>query len=100
MNGRDRGEVPGGGSDPRDRRQSGSCWYCGRCCWTDPQRYNSELLRSVTDISPKELTRNLRELTGISTGLWSEHRVKRAAARYDLTQLGKGLMPTFKSLLI
>ena len=62
-----------------------------------PQRYN-ELLRSVTDISPKELTRNLRELT--NSGLVERASGSSAAAQYDLTQLGKGLMPTFESLLI
>jgi DNA-binding HxlR family transcriptional regulator len=55
------------------------------------QRYN-ELLTTVTAISQKELTRNLRELT--KAGL-----VIGAAGRYDLTKLGKGLMPTFKKLL-
>jgi DNA-binding HxlR family transcriptional regulator len=55
------------------------------------QRYN-ELLRTVTAISPKELTRNLKQLT--KAGL-----VTSAASRYDLTKLGKGLMPTFKKLL-
>jgi len=55
------------------------------------QRYN-ELLATVTAISQKELTRNLRELTkaGLVTG---------TTRRYDLTKLGKGLMPTFKKLL-
>ena len=62
-----------------------------------PQRYN-ELLRTVTAISPKELTRNLRELT-------DARLVVRASGtgplvRYDLSKLGKGLMPTFKKLLI
>jgi DNA-binding HxlR family transcriptional regulator len=53
-----------------------------------PQRYN-ELLKTVTGISQKELTRNLKELTaaGLVTGA------------YELTKLGKGLMPTFKKLL-
>jgi DNA-binding HxlR family transcriptional regulator len=62
-----------------------------------PQRYN-ELLRSVTAISPKELTRNLRELT--NTGLVARDSGTGRLTRYDLTQLGKGLMPTFKKLLI
>jgi DNA-binding HxlR family transcriptional regulator len=53
-----------------------------------PQRYN-ELLKTVTGISQKELTRNLRELT--SAGL--------VTGAYELTKLGKGLMPTFKRLL-
>jgi len=53
-----------------------------------PQRYN-ELLKTVTGISQKELTRNLKELT--SAGL--------VMGAYELTQLGKGLMPTFKKLL-
>jgi DNA-binding HxlR family transcriptional regulator len=57
-----------------------------------PQRYN-ELLGTVTAISQKELTRNLRELAG--AGL-----VAREAERYGLTKLGKGLMPMFKSLLV
>jgi DNA-binding HxlR family transcriptional regulator len=56
-----------------------------------PQRYN-ELLGTVTAISQKELTRNLRELK--SAGL-----VTSSMARYDLTKLGQGLMPTFKTLL-
>jgi DNA-binding HxlR family transcriptional regulator len=62
-----------------------------------PQRYN-ELLKTVTPISPKELTRNLRELT--NTNLVARDSGKDRTARYDLTKLGKGLMPTFKTLLI
>jgi len=62
-----------------------------------PQRYN-ELLRTVTAISPKELTRNLRELT--HAGLVARGSETDRMARYDLTKLGKGLMPTFKALLI
>jgi DNA-binding HxlR family transcriptional regulator len=61
-----------------------------------PQRYN-ELLRTVTAISQKELTRNLRELT--RTGLVARSSETSRVARYDLTKLGKGLMPTFKKLL-
>ena len=53
-----------------------------------PQRYNG-LLKTVTGISQKELTRNLKELT--SAGL--------VTGSYELTELGKGLMPTFKNLL-
>jgi DNA-binding HxlR family transcriptional regulator len=53
-----------------------------------PQRYN-HLLKTVTGISQKELTRNLKELT--SAGL--------VTGSYELTELGKGLMPTFKNLL-
>jgi DNA-binding HxlR family transcriptional regulator len=56
-----------------------------------PQRYN-ELLASVGGISAKELTRNLGELS--ASGLVT------SGPQYTLTQLGKGLMPTFKSLLI
>jgi DNA-binding HxlR family transcriptional regulator len=59
-----------------------------------PQRYN-DLLTSVTDISPKELTRNLRELT--RAGLVAEQ--SRRGAPYELTTLGAGLMPVFKRLL-
>jgi DNA-binding HxlR family transcriptional regulator len=61
-----------------------------------PQRYN-ELLRTVTAISPKELTRNLRELT--NTGLVARASGTGPMAQYDLTKLGKGLMPTFNKLL-
>ncbi len=62
-----------------------------------PQRYN-ELLKTVTAISQKELTRNIRELTnaGLLTQDWGISRV----ARYELTKLGKGLMPVFKQLLV
>ena len=56
-----------------------------------PQRYN-ELLGTVSAISPKELTRNLRELG-------EAQLVTHSAARYDLTPLGKELMPTFTQLL-
>lgn len=62
-----------------------------------PQGYN-ELLVSVSGISSKELTRNLREL--VAAGLVM--RGTGAAVRtlpYSLTRAGKGLMPTFKSLL-
>jgi DNA-binding HxlR family transcriptional regulator len=61
-----------------------------------PQRYN-ELLTSVRAISPKELTRNLREL--ISAGLVARNPGTNRTSRYDLTKLGKGLMPAFKKLL-
>jgi DNA-binding HxlR family transcriptional regulator len=59
-----------------------------------PQRYN-ELLVSVGGISAKELTRNLRELTG--AGLVARRQQRSAA--YTLTALGAGLMPVFKRLL-
>jgi DNA-binding HxlR family transcriptional regulator len=59
-----------------------------------PQRYN-DLLVTVTGISPKELTRNLRELT--RSGLIAEHDDR--GAPYTLTALGAGLMPVFKRLL-
>ena len=59
-----------------------------------PQRYN-DLLVSVTAISPKELTRNLRELT--RAGLVMEHTDR--GQPYMLTALGSGLMPVFKRLL-
>ena len=60
------------------------------------QRYN-ELLGTVNAISPKELTRNLRELT--DAGLVARDASASRAANYQLTKLGKGLMPTFKKLL-
>jgi DNA-binding HxlR family transcriptional regulator len=59
-----------------------------------PQRYN-QLLVSVDGISPKELTRNLRELT--RSGLVAAHTARDAP--YTLTPLGRGLMPVFKRLL-
>ena len=62
-----------------------------------PQGYN-ELLASVTGISSKELTRNLGELT--ASGLIERHHGGGArVAPYSLTESGKGLMPTFASLL-
>jgi len=61
-----------------------------------PQRYN-QLLGTVTDISQKELTRNLRELT--KAKLVTRDAGSDRTARYDLTKLGKGLMPMFKNLL-
>src|SRR5580658_7963690 len=61
-----------------------------------PQRYN-ELLRTVTAISQKELTRNLRELT--SAGLIAASPDSNRTTPYDLTKLGKNLMPVFKNLL-
>jgi DNA-binding HxlR family transcriptional regulator len=63
-----------------------------------PQRYN-ELLASVTGISPKELTRNLGELA--SSGLIARGQSGTVrTAPYTLTQLGKGLMPAFRKLLV
>jgi DNA-binding HxlR family transcriptional regulator len=62
-----------------------------------PQGYN-RLLASVTGISAKELTHNLGELT--ASGLVA--RPPGASPRtttYELTPLGRGLMPTFNSLL-
>ena len=61
-----------------------------------PQRY-SELHRTVAAISPKELTRNLRELT--NSGLVVRASGTGQMVQYDLTKLGKELMPTFKKLL-
>lgn len=60
------------------------------------QRYN-ELLSTVTAISQKELTRNLRELT--AAGLVARDEGNSRIARYELTSLGAGLMPTFRTLL-
>jgi DNA-binding HxlR family transcriptional regulator len=61
-----------------------------------PQRYN-QLLGTVTAISQKELTRNLRELT--NAGLVARDSGTSRMTGYSLTKLGKGLMPTFKKLL-
>jgi DNA-binding HxlR family transcriptional regulator len=62
-----------------------------------PQRYN-DLLKTVTAISPKELTRNLREL--MNSGLVERASGSSLPVQYNLTELGTGLMPTFESLLI
>jgi DNA-binding HxlR family transcriptional regulator len=62
-----------------------------------PQGYN-ELLAGISDISAKELTRNLREL--LASGLVERRPGLPARTQpYMLTRSGKGLMPTFKSLL-
>ena len=63
-----------------------------------PQRYN-ELLASVTGISPKELTRNLGELASAGLIARGQSGTVRTVP-YALTQLGKGLMPVFKKLLV
>ncbi len=60
------------------------------------QRYG-ELQSTVTGISQKELTRNLRELT--EAALVCRDAAAGRMARYELTKLGKALMPTFKTLL-
>jgi DNA-binding HxlR family transcriptional regulator len=59
-----------------------------------PQRYN-QLLAGIDGISPKELTRNLGELTRSSLVASRPSR----DAPYALTPLGTGLMPVFKRLL-
>jgi DNA-binding HxlR family transcriptional regulator len=59
-----------------------------------PQRYN-QLLVSVAGISPKELTRNIGQLTRAGLVAPPPHR----GAAYALTPLGAGLMPVFKRLL-
>jgi DNA-binding HxlR family transcriptional regulator len=60
------------------------------------QGYN-ELLVSVAGISAKELTRNLKELAG--SELLRREAGEDGSAKYELTELGGGLMPTFVSLL-
>jgi len=59
-------------------------------------RYN-ELLARIGGISPKELTRNLRELEDgglvVRSGSSEEQRVQ-----YRLTAIGSELMPAFRSL--
>ena len=59
-----------------------------------PQRYN-QLLGTVTAISQKELTGKWRQLT--DAGLVARDSATSRMARYDLTKLGKGLMPAFKN---
>lgn len=58
---------------------------------SDGERYNG-LLRAIPDISPKELTRNLRELE--NAGL----TVSRGSDGYALTPLGLQLEPTLRHL--
>jgi DNA-binding HxlR family transcriptional regulator len=62
------------------------------------QRYNS-FLRTVPGISPKELTRNLRELehAGLVTRALSENS-RTDVEVYTLTDLGSRLHPAFKAL--
>ena len=62
-----------------------------------PQRY-TDLLRTVTAISQKELTRNLRELA--EAGLLNATAGETQSAKYALTPLGEGLMPIFQDLLV
>jgi DNA-binding HxlR family transcriptional regulator len=63
-----------------------------------PQRYN-QLLATVSAISPKELTRNLRELSDAQLVTRDPDTGTNGVTRYDLTQLGKELLPTFNHLL-
>jgi len=59
-----------------------------------PQRYNS-LLGNISAISPKELTRNLRELE--TAGLLEQ--VERDVGKvYALTALGRGIEEPFRAL--
>ena len=63
-----------------------------------PQRYNS-LLKSVSNISAKELTRNLRDLE--AAGLVAKVRRvadTRTVEAYGMTELGASLRPAFSSL--
>jgi DNA-binding HxlR family transcriptional regulator len=65
---------------------------------TGAQRYNN-FLRTVPGISPKELTRNLRELE--RAGLVSRTKGERERPDievYALTELGASLHPAFKAL--
>ena len=62
-----------------------------------PQGYN-QLLLSVAGISAKELTRNLGALAGSGLVVRSTGATERSA-HYHLSEAGKGLMPTFESLL-
>jgi DNA-binding HxlR family transcriptional regulator len=62
------------------------------------QRYNS-FLRTVPGISPKELTRNLRELeqAGLVARVRSENG-RPDVEVYALTEMGSGLHTAFKAL--
>lgn len=59
-------------------------------------RYN-ELLARIEGISPKELTRNLRELEEVGLVLRNGTHESQHV-EYRLTQLGTELMPAFQSL--
>src|ERR1700676_1280139 len=59
------------------------------------QRYN-QLLRTVRDISPKELTQNLRQLE--REGFALRHATAPHTAHYELTALGSMLLPPFQAL--
>ena len=61
-----------------------------------PQRYNA-LLRGIAGISPKELTRNLRELEAF--GLVQRDSGGRQQASYSLTAVGQELGPAFEKLI-
>ena len=62
-----------------------------------PQRYN-ELLSAVSGISAKELTRNLGQLA--ASGLLAHGCTETARNEaYELTELGRELMPVFSQLL-
>jgi DNA-binding HxlR family transcriptional regulator len=62
------------------------------------QGYN-QLLSSVAGISAKELTRNLGALADSGLVARAAGPVARTVL-YELTSSGKGLMPTFESLLV
>jgi DNA-binding HxlR family transcriptional regulator len=63
-----------------------------------PQRYN-ELLKSVSNISAKELTRNLRELEGAGLVLKVRSGANaKSVYAYELTELGLALRSAFRSL--
>lgn len=59
-------------------------------------RYN-ELLARIGGISPKELTRNLRELEGDGLVL-KNGTSERQHVQYRLTEVGAELMPAFRGL--
>jgi DNA-binding HxlR family transcriptional regulator len=63
-----------------------------------PRRYN-ELLAAITGISPKELTRNLRELAADGIVARDPSGAPRTAP-WSVTKRGQGLMPAFKRLLV
>ncbi len=58
------------------------------------QRYN-ELLRTVRGISPKELARNLRQLE--RGGFVLREAAAPRKARYELTEIGSMLFPSFQA---
>ncbi len=64
-----------------------------------PARYN-DLLAAVANISAKELTRNLGDLSAAGLIVKTPLAEDSSTVVYTLTPLGAGLMPTFQTMLV